>query len=1074
MPNNEQQETSYPIYNQYIYKNGIGWVLVGGGGGGEAGAAITINDTTVSPSTSINLNELVINRVTKAQYNAIANPSPNELYLITDDTIYAELVDLPQPSNNPPEMDGTASGGVETSYSRSDHIHPTDTSRAPLASPAFTGTPTAPTAAAGTNTTQLATTAFVKTAVDNLSFTATDVGAIPNTHIVANITAQDIAKWDTEETFIATYGTTTLNDISAAFNSGKIVIVKNTSDKTFALLTSLSSSAARFNFVTSEGCDYYQVNSSNTWSNGRVPFVPTTRTVNNKALSANIALDASDVGAMADDHPAAAITAQDIANWNTNEVFIATYGTTTFNDIQTAYNAGKAIFAKNTSTNKILPLVNYTGGSIFEFRNFSGNAQGEIFSVDTSNTWSFNTFSFVPTSRKVNNKALSSDITLNASDVGAMADTHDAAVITSIDIANWNAKPSVDELVKQTPLNGANSGKPLIFANTTNNTLEQTNSVYYSGNIYYNDYDKRLHIKGSNTGQDLSLGAGLITFNQDSSNRGSILLPTLSGQIQWTMPNATGTLALESNIPSSLSDLTNDPGFITTPNIPYLTCETAADTATKTTTLVSGSFGSTDLVAGAQVLVKFTNTNEIANPTISINGTTAKSIKRYGTTAPGTSAASSWNAGAVVMLVYDGTYWQMEAFMNTTYSGMSDAEVTAGTGENNRLITPARLKTAIQTWAMPYNHDAAEITSTDIANWDAKVSDDHKWNDVALNKISSIPGNSTTIYVPYLMDTNGTSAQLMPASATPSPKQIPLYWTDGTTSIPYLFSSTPAVHDASTKVATTDFVTTELSYIDGLPDQTNNAGKFLKTNGTTASWTSIDTLLDYKGVKSTAAQLPSSNNVTGDVWLVSEDNSEYIWNGTTWEKFGPTIDLSGYVPTSRTINGNALTGNITLNASDVHAVPDSAPAAGILAADINAWNAKPSVDELVKQVPLNGANSGRGLLFSSNMGNSTTTSTVATTSKLMYNDNSSSNALTIYNSDRTKYSDWTYSSLSLGNSSNTYRGMIIGNTSLTANVSYTLPSSSGTLALVSQIPLSLSDLPNDPGYATITIVDWTA
>lgn len=40
--------------------------------------------------------------------------------------------------------------------------------KAPLASPALTGTPTAPTASAGTNTTQLATTAFVSTAVANL------------------------------------------------------------------------------------------------------------------------------------------------------------------------------------------------------------------------------------------------------------------------------------------------------------------------------------------------------------------------------------------------------------------------------------------------------------------------------------------------------------------------------------------------------------------------------------------------------------------------------------------------------------------------------------------------------------------------------------------------------------------------------------------------------------------------------------------------------------------------------------------------------------------------------------------
>jgi hypothetical protein len=41
--------------------------------------------------------------------------------------------------------------------------------KAPLASPALTGTPTAPTATSGTNTTQIATTAFVKVAVDAAS-----------------------------------------------------------------------------------------------------------------------------------------------------------------------------------------------------------------------------------------------------------------------------------------------------------------------------------------------------------------------------------------------------------------------------------------------------------------------------------------------------------------------------------------------------------------------------------------------------------------------------------------------------------------------------------------------------------------------------------------------------------------------------------------------------------------------------------------------------------------------------------------------------------------------------------------
>ena len=64
-----------------------------------------------------------------------------------------------------PLIDGTVAVGTSTLTARQDHVHPTDTSRAPLASPTFTGTPAAPTANSGTNTTQLATTAFVTTAV---------------------------------------------------------------------------------------------------------------------------------------------------------------------------------------------------------------------------------------------------------------------------------------------------------------------------------------------------------------------------------------------------------------------------------------------------------------------------------------------------------------------------------------------------------------------------------------------------------------------------------------------------------------------------------------------------------------------------------------------------------------------------------------------------------------------------------------------------------------------------------------------------------------------------------------------
>lgn len=71
---------------------------------------------------------------------------------------------LGQAGNSLPLVDSTAAVGTSLRYSRMDHVHPTDATRAPLASPALTGVPTAPTASPGTNTTQLATTAFVEAA----------------------------------------------------------------------------------------------------------------------------------------------------------------------------------------------------------------------------------------------------------------------------------------------------------------------------------------------------------------------------------------------------------------------------------------------------------------------------------------------------------------------------------------------------------------------------------------------------------------------------------------------------------------------------------------------------------------------------------------------------------------------------------------------------------------------------------------------------------------------------------------------------------------------------------------------
>jgi hypothetical protein len=69
------------------------------------------------------------------------------------------------PATVPPLMDGTAAVGTSLLFARQDHVHPSDTSRAPLASPTFTGDPKAPTPSPGDSDTSIATTAFVAAAV---------------------------------------------------------------------------------------------------------------------------------------------------------------------------------------------------------------------------------------------------------------------------------------------------------------------------------------------------------------------------------------------------------------------------------------------------------------------------------------------------------------------------------------------------------------------------------------------------------------------------------------------------------------------------------------------------------------------------------------------------------------------------------------------------------------------------------------------------------------------------------------------------------------------------------------------
>lgn len=110
----------------------------------------------------------------------------------------------------------------------------------------------------------------------------------------------------------------------------------------------------------------------------------------------------------------------------------------------------------------------------------------------------------------------------------------------------------------------------------------------------------------------------------------------------------------------------------------YCTCSTAVGTAQKDATPSDSCvFNDSCLITGVTVHVKFTNSNTHATPTLKVGTATAKQIMKYGTTKPGTTAATSWQAGSVISFTYDGTYWQMNDHLDDTTNTNTDSYISA-------------------------------------------------------------------------------------------------------------------------------------------------------------------------------------------------------------------------------------------------------------------------------------------------------------------------------------------------------------------------------------------------------------
>ena len=151
----------------------------------------------------------------------------------------------------------------------------------------------------------------------------------------------------------------------------------------------------------------------------------------------------------------------------------------------------------------------------------------------------------------------------------------------------------------------------------------------------------------------------------------------------------------------------------------YGTSSTAATTAAKV-----ASCEGFQLFNGAEVFIKFTNKNNVANPTLNVNSTGAKSIRD----SDGNALDSKfyWKDGSLVHFVYDGTYWRILDIVttekyNNLVSDIDGISRTVGTKASQTDLT--NLTARVSTNETNISQTATSITSL-VSNQDTYTAPD--------------------------------------------------------------------------------------------------------------------------------------------------------------------------------------------------------------------------------------------------------------------------------------------------------------------------------------------------------------
>lgn len=305
-------------------------------------------------------------------------------------------------SSTAPVMDGTAAVGSSDTVARSDHKHPIDTSRASQADFIILEEAVSKKAEASALTThinnktnphgvtldqlEISATAAELNIMDGVTATTQEINYVDG--VTSNIQDQLDSKQDT---ITGAASTVTSSDLTASR-----VLVSNSSGKIAASSTITSTELGYLNNVTSN---------IQTQLNGKQPTITgAATTITDVDLTASRALISNSSGKVA----VSAVTSTELG-------YLSGVTSNIQNQFDEHVHAGEDITTGTLSSNR-LPTVPIAKGGTGATTSSNARTNLDVYSKSEVDSELSN---YVPTTRTINSKALSSNITLSASDVGA-------------------------------------------------------------------------------------------------------------------------------------------------------------------------------------------------------------------------------------------------------------------------------------------------------------------------------------------------------------------------------------------------------------------------------------------------------------------------------------------------------------------------------------------------------------------------------------------------------------------------------------------------------------------------------